>query len=80
MHEHGLTAYQMAAARKSFEWMERSGPSVAARDAHAQPRHDHEAAPEGIALPPHTRDCGRAHPMRGTNSEDLTDWCIRHET
>lgn len=36
--------------------------------------------PSGIALPPHERHCGRAHPMRGTNSEDLTEWCIRHET
>ncbi len=39
-----------------------------------------EEVPEGIALPPHERDCGRSHPMRGTNSEDLTEWCIKHET
>lgn len=34
----------------------------------------------GVALPPHERHCGRSHPMRGTNSEDLTEWCIEHET
>ena len=53
------------AARKSFQWMERSKPSVAAR---------------GIAVPPHERDCGRAHPMCGTDSENLTAWCREHET
>ncbi|WP_281692563.1 hypothetical protein [Agathobaculum desmolans] len=39
-----------------------------------------EEVPDGIALPPHERHCGRSHPMRGTNSEDLTEWCIRHQT
>ena len=73
------------AARKSFQWMERSKPSVAARgdvDLRSDSRRLFEAGdlPEGIAVPPHERDCGRAHPMRGTDSDDLTAWCREHET
>ena len=71
------------AARKSFQWMERSKPSVAARgdvDLPSDSRRLFETGdlPEGIAVPPHERDCGRAHPMCGTDSEDLTAWCREH--
>ncbi|MGO5028516.1 hypothetical protein [Candidatus Agathobaculum pullicola] len=69
--------YQMEAAQKQFEWFECSKPDVAAQ---AGVNEASDGVPEGIALPPHERGCGRAHPMRGTNSEDLTDWCINHET
>ena len=73
------------AARKSFQWMERSKPSVAARgdvDLPSDSRRLFETGdlPDGIAVPPHERDCGRAHPMCGTDSEDLTAWCREHET
>ena len=73
------------AVRKSFQWMERSKPSVAARgdvDLPSDSRRLFETGdlPEGIAVPPHERDCGRAHPMCGTDSEDLTAWCREHET
>ena len=56
------------AARKSFQWMERSKPSVAARgdvDLPSDSRRLFEAGdlPEGVAVPPHERDCGRAHSM-----------------
>jgi|GEM_PF-406133 len=75
---------KLESAQKSIEWMERTKPSVAARtgDDNAQyvnPLGD-TVTVSGIALPPHERDCGRSHPMRGTNSQDLTDWCIKHET
>ncbi len=66
-------AMKFESAKKGLEWMEISKPSVAARTGE-------QNEPEGIALPPHERDCGRSHPMRGTNSEDLTEWCIKHET
>ena len=39
-----------------------------------------EEVPDGIALPPHDRHSGRTHPMRRTNSQDLTVWSIRHQT
>ena len=67
-----ISKNQLESAKKGIEWMERSKPSVAARS--------NGVTTEGIALPPHERDCGRAHPMQGTNSEDLTRWCIEHET
>ena len=75
MKQHQLSYDQMDAAEKAFQWMERSKPSVSARSA---PQED--GSPSGIALPPHERGCGRGHPMRGTNSDDLTEWCRAHET
>lgn len=66
-----IKQYQMEAAQKQFEWLACSKPAVA---------NDDNDAVEGIALPPHERGCGHAHPMRGTNSEDLTEWCTKHET
>ena len=65
----------MEAAQKQFEWLSCSKPAVSSNDGE-----DPNSAVEGIALPPHERGCGRAHPMRGTNSEDLTEWCTKHET
>lgn len=95
-HEYEISEKKLEAAKKNFEWIEISMPCTAAQDAQhqAQSCHrtgggggerlyspdGHSAVPQGIALPPHERDCGRSHPMRGTNSEDLTDWCIQHET
>ena len=72
-------------ARKSFQWMERSKPSVSARGEVDFPPDSRRLSgegdlPEGIAVPLHERDCGRAHPMRGTDSENLTAWCRDHET
>lgn len=67
--------YQEQAAQKQFEWLARSTPAALCSD-----QYEKDGVPEGIALPPHERDCGRAHPMRGTNSEDLTEWCIKHES
>lgn len=83
---HSATNMQkkLESAQKNIEWMERAKPSVAARtdNEHTQyvnPLGD-TVTVSGVALPPHERDCGRSHPMRGTNSQDLTDWCIKHET
>lgn len=75
---------KLQSAQKNIEWMERTKPSVAARAdndnvQYVNPLGD-TVTVSGIALPPHERDCGRSHPMRGTNSQDLTDWCIKHET
>lgn len=72
-----LSQNQAQAVQKEFEWMARSKPSVAAR---GNGQEETDCAPEGIALSPHERNCGRAHPMRGTNSEDLTEWCTKHQT
>ncbi len=69
-------AMKLESAKKGIEWMEISKPSVAARSGSEK----NQDIADGIALPPHERDCGRSHPMRGTNSEDLTEWCIKHET
>ncbi len=71
-------AMKLESAKKGIEWMELSKPSVAARSGCGDCADDQSAS--GIALPPHERDCGRSHPMRGTNSEDLTEWCIDHAT
>ena len=75
-------AFHQSAARKEFEWMSVSKPAVAARgevqDCHRTG--GGEEQPAGVALPPHERNCGRSHPMQGTNSDDLTEWCIKHET
>lgn len=71
-----IKQYQMEAAQKQFEWLACSKPAAA----QAVGDETSDGVPEGIALPPHERDCGRAHPMRGTNSEDLTEWCTKHET
>ena len=76
--KHSQLSHQQAeSAQKNFEWMARSKPSVAARSGGNE---EHDSAPSGIALPPHERDCGRSHLMRGTNSEDLTEWCTKHQT
>ncbi|MGI6181239.1 MAG: hypothetical protein ACOYIE_04085 [Agathobaculum sp.] len=78
MAKHEVSQKKLESAKKNFEWMEVSMPCTAAQ---AWNQADGgEDSPSGIALPPHERDCGRSHPMRGTNSEDLTEWCIRHET
>lgn len=69
---------RLTSARKAFQWMERSKPSVSARGEVAFPPEDD--TPDGAAYPPHERDCGRAHPMRGTDSENLTAWCREHES
>ncbi len=70
---------KLESAKKGIEWMELSKPSVAARSSDCTDCADDQST-SGIALPPHERNCGRSHPMRGTNSEDLTEWCISHET
>lgn len=70
-----IKQYQMEAAQKQFEWLSYSKPATACSDGE-----EPDSAAEGIALPPHERGCGHAHPMRGTNSEDLTEWCTKHET
>ena len=66
-NEHEVSAQQLESAKKNIEWMERSKPSVAARSS------EHEIS-----------NCHRQKDvqtqMRGTNSEDLTEWCIEHET
>lgn len=67
----------MEAAQKQFEWLACSKPAIAAHDDGGEAT---DGVAEGIALPPHERGCGPAHPMRGTNSEDLTEWCTKHET
>lgn len=33
----------------------------------------------GKAISPHGRGCGKGHPMKGTNSEDLREWCGEHQ-
>ena len=65
----------MEAAQKQFEWFSCSKPSTACKDGD-----ETDSVAEGIALPPHERACGHAHPMRGTNSEDLTEWCTEHKS
>lgn len=80
MEKNEISKEQIDAAKKSIEWMELSKPSVAAREigldvSEAQA----EDVPDGIALPPHERDCGRSHPINGTNHEDLREWCGEHE-
>ncbi len=72
-----IKRYQMEAAQKKFEWLSCSTPAASSQDGEAEAS---DGVPEGIALPPHGRGCGHAHPMRGTNSEDLTEWCTNHET
>ena len=82
-NEHEVSAQQLESAKKNIEWMEQSKPSVAARSSEHEISNCHrqkDVQTQGEALPPHERNCGRAHPMRGTNSEDLTEWCIEHET
>ena len=82
-NEHEVSAQQLESAKKNIEWMERSKPSVAARSSEHEISNCHrqkDVQTQGEALPPHERNCGRAHPMRGTNSEDLTEWCIEHES
>lgn len=68
-------AYQEQAAKKQFEWLNCSMPQPIAQAADSAGK-----TPEGIALPPHERNCGKAHPIKGTNSEDLAEWCREHET
>ena len=76
MKNNELTHNQAQAVQKEFEWMARSKPSASARC--SKSAQNGQAA--RFALPPDARDCGRAHPMRGTNSEDLTEWCVDHQT
>ena len=76
MKNNELTHNQAQAVQKEFEWMARSKPSASARCSKSA----QNGQSDGIALPPHERDCGRSHPMRGTNSEDLTEWCVDHQT
>lgn len=81
MEQPEVTKRQLESAKKNIEWMERSGPSVAARNLNLDVSAAGETdTPQGVALPPHERDCGRSHPISGTNSEDLRDWCAEHET
>ena len=77
MKQEELSSQQAQAAQKAFAWMARSKPSVSARDGE-QP--ENNGKPDGIALPPHERGCGPAHPIRGTNREDLAEWCAHHQT
>ena len=77
MEKDKMKQYQMEAAQKQFEWFSCSKPTALPQDGGRQAS---DGAPEGIALPPHERGCGSAHPMRGTNSQDLTEWCMKHET
>ena len=72
MQKNSENRNQMKAAEKAFAWMRCSKPSVAAREPENQP--------EGIALPPNSRGCGTAYPMRGTDRETLNAWCREHET
>lgn len=69
-----LTESQQQAAQKMFQWLDCAKDAVDDEAGHAQ------AQPDGTALPPHERGCGRAYPIRGTNHEDLTEWCTRHES
>lgn len=75
MKDMPLNTSQQDAAQKIFQWMECT--MTTANDDDSQKKDGH---PDGIALPPHERECGRAHPIRGTSHEDLTDWCMQHET
>ncbi len=75
-----ISENQLQSMRKGLEWMNVSKPSVAARQIGLDESEAANEQPSGVALPPHERHCGRSHPMRGTNSEDLTEWCIQHET
>ena len=77
MKSNELSDHQAQAAQKAFAWMACSKPSISARS--SQPEEDDGVA-EGIAVPLHKHGRGRSHPMRGTNSEDLTEWCIEHQT
>ena len=54
------------AARKSFQWMERSKPSVAARG--------------DVDLPSDSRRLFETGDLRGTDSDALTAWCREPET
>lgn len=70
-----IKQYQMEAAQKQFEWFSCSTPSTANKDGE-----ENDSIARGIALSPYERGCGQSYPMRGTNSDDLTEWCIKHET
>lgn len=79
MDKKEVSQKQLDSAKKNIEWMELSKPSVAARDTQDGAPTADEAFPTGKALSPHDRDCGHAHPISGTNSDDLRDWCGEHE-
>lgn len=82
MKKNKMSADQINSVAKGIEWMERSKPSVAARSAGSNMTQSAQngVQPHGVAYPPHERDCGPAHPMRGTNHDDLYEWCMEHET
>lgn len=69
-----LTGPQQQAAQKMFAWLD------CTKDAVDDGTGREEAQPDGTALSPHERGCGRAYPIRGTNHEDLAEWCMRHES
>lgn len=80
MNKHDdVTEKQLESAKKSIEWMELSKPSVAAREIGLDISERDDACPAGKAVRPHDRDCGRAHPIEGANSEDLREWCGEHQ-
>lgn len=81
MKKQEISQQQLASAKKNIEWMEVSKPSVAAREIGLDVSNTtaEEAVPDGKAMRPHERGCGRSHPIRGTNSEDLREWCGEHE-
>lgn len=76
MQQKPLTPQQKDAAEKVFTWMSCS----TAASVNGDTGNEEDGQPSGVALPPHERGCGHAHPMRGTNHEDLCEWCTRHES
>ncbi len=80
LKENKMSADQINSVAKGIEWMERSKPSVAARSDKQKTSNQNGVNPQGVAYPPHARDCGSAHPMQGTNHDDLYEWCMEHET
>lgn len=75
MNDMPLNTSQQDAAQKIFQWMECTMKTSSDEGGQME-----DGQPDGIALPPHERECGRAHPIRGTSHEDLADWCMQHET
>ena len=62
------------AARKAFQWMERSKPSVSARGEVALPEERGDGTPDGVAYPPHEQKLRPgASGRRGTDSEKPRD-------
>lgn len=80
MIENKMSADHINSVAKGSESMECNKPSVAAQSDKKNTTNQNGVHPQGVAYPPHSRDCGPAHPIAGTNHDDLYEWCMEHET